>query len=182
MKRIDFDLAHHVLVAKVSKAHGIKGEIKVYPFSDSAENFKFYSRLVFVNPQDSSVQEIKLLRSRTQGRIAVLSLYGITSRNDAEELVGREVWALEDEFPELMDDEYYWHDFEGMDVYTKSGEGLGQVSHLMATGAHDILVVVGKGAEYMIPVREEFIVDINEAEDRIVVDPPEGLLEINRNK
>ncbi|MCK5196276.1 MAG: 16S rRNA processing protein RimM, partial [Desulfobulbaceae bacterium] len=82
--------------------------------------------------------------------------------------------------PELAGEEYYWNDFEGMEVYTREGFDLGHVSSLMSTGAHDILVISGRGAEYMIPLREEFIVEINETDGKIIVDPPEGLLEINR--
>jgi len=181
MKRMNFDLTHHVLVAKVSKPHGIKGEIKVYPFSENPENFKFYSSLVFVDPAEKAAREVKLSRSRSQGRMAVLTLSGVASRNDAEDLVGCEVWASKDDLPELAGEEYYWNDFEGMEVYTQKGFDLGHVSSLMSTGAHDILVISGRGAEYMIPMREEFIVEINEADGKIIVDPPEGLLEINRN-
>lgn len=181
MKRMHFDLTHHVLVAKVTKPQGVKGEIRVYPYSDDPGNFEFYNRLVFVDPVRGSAREIKLSRSRTMGKVAVLTLLGVTSRNDAEELVNCEIWVSEDEFPELTDNEYYWNDFKGMEVYTINGLYLGQVASLMSTGAHDILVVSGKGQEYMIPVREEFLVEVNEAERKIVVDPPEGLLEINRN-
>jgi 16S rRNA processing protein RimM len=177
---MNFDLTHHVKVAKVSKPHGIKGDIKVYPFSENPESFKLYSSLVFVDPVAQNAREIKLLHSRSQGRIAVLTLFGVVSRNDAEDLVGYEVWASKDDLPELTDDEYYWNDFEGMEVYTAKDIHLGHVASLMSTGAHDILIVSGRGAEYMIPVRDEFIVEINKADGKIIVDPPEGLLEINR--
>jgi ribosomal 30S subunit maturation factor RimM len=52
----------------------------------------------------------------------------------------------------------------------------------MATGAHDLLIVSGGGGEYMIPVRDEFLVEYSVGEKRIVVDPPEGLLEINKRE
>jgi len=180
MKRVNFDLTHHVHVAKVSKPHGIKGEVKVYPFSEDPESFKFYSSLVFVDPAEKDVREVRLLHSRSQGKLAVLTLSGVVSRNDAEDLVDCQVWASQDDLPELADDEYYWTDFVGMEVYTAKNIHLGHVASLMSTGAHDILVVSGRGAEYMIPVRDEFIVEINETNGKIIVDPPEGLLEINR--
>lgn len=182
MKRMSFDLTHYIQVAKVSKPHGIKGEIKVYPFSENPESFKFYSSLVFVDPAEKDAWEIELLHSRSQGGMAVLTLFGVASRNDAEDLVGCEVWVSKDDLPELADDEYYWNDFEGMEVYTDKDIPLGHVASLMSTGAHDILVISGRGAEYMIPVRDEFIVEINEADGKIIVDLPEGLLEINRNR
>lgn len=164
----------------MSKPHGIRGEIKVYPFSEDPESFKFYSSLVFVDPVEKYAREIKLSHSRSQGRMAVLTLSGVGSRNDAEDLVDCEVWASKDDLPELADDEFYWNDFEGMEVYTVKDIYLGNVSSLMSTGAHDILIVSGRGAEYLIPVRDEFIIEINKADGKIIVDPPEGLLEINR--
>ena len=174
-----FDQANYILLGKVTKPHGIKGQIKVYPFSEIPENFKFYPSLVLVHPVKKDAQELKVSHNLSQGKIAILSLAGVTSRNDAEELVGCEVWVAKEDLPELADGEYYWNDFQGMEVYTIKGDDLGHVSSLMSTGAHDILVIAGRGTEFMIPLREEFIVEINKADNKIIVDPPEGLLEIN---
>jgi 16S rRNA processing protein RimM len=179
---MNFDLTHHVQVAKVTKAHGIKGEIKIYPFSGNPESFALYKSLVLVDAKQNVAREIELVKSRTQGNVAVLTLAEITSRNDAEQLVDCEIWVSRDELPDLEEDEYYWNDFEGMEVFTREGMHLGRVSNLMATGAHDILIVSGGGGEYMIPVRDEFLVEYSVGEKRIVVDPPEGLLEINKRE
>ena len=174
------DLTHHVQVATVTKAHGIKGEIKIYPFSGSPENFTLYTSLILVDKNKEAAKKIKLLNSRTQGNSAVVTLAGITSRSDAEELVGSEIWVSQNELPTLDEDEFYWNDFEGMEVFSRKGEYLGQVKSLIATGAHDILVVSGDEEEYLIPVRDEFVVEYSVEEKKIIIDPPEGLLEINK--
>jgi 16S rRNA processing protein RimM len=169
-----------VQVAKVTKAQGIKGEVKIYPFSSAPENFSLYRNLVFVDSSQKQVRKIELSHSRVHGNSAVLTLSGITNRNDAEQLIGCEIWIHQDELPELDEDEFYWHDFEGAEVFTVAGEYLGRVTSLMSTGAHDILVISGEGEEYMIPVRDEFLVEFNSDERRISVNPPEGLLDINK--
>lgn len=177
---LDLDLKHHVQVAKVTKAHGIRGQIKIYPFSGNPENFGLYKSLILFDSKQNIVREVELFSSRVQGNMAVLTLSGITSRNDAEELVGCEIWVSQDQLPDLDEDEYYWSDLEGMEVFTVKGELLGEVASLMSTGAHDILVVSEGEDEYLIPLRDEFLVEYSVEEKKIVVDPPEGLLEINK--
>ncbi len=168
-----------VLVGKVSKPHGIKGQLKIFPYSGSIENFKSYSRVLlsFADQQPSCWFDV-VHASVSQGKFAVLSLKGVRSRSEAEALAGAEVWVDQDELPPLADNEFYWQDLIGKDVITVDGVRLGKVTNLLATGAHDVLVVAEKGREYMIPAVDQFVLELNE-DDVLVVDPPEGLLEIN---
>ena len=170
---------NQVLVGKITKPHGIKGEVKAFPYSGIPENFSSYSVIFLICPQDHRVQEYEMRKSRTQGRLAVLKLAGIESRTGAESLAGCEIWVNRQEMAELDDDEFYWDDLVGMEVATDQGIELGKVRNLLSTGAHDILVIVGNGREYMIPLLDDFVVEVDQETGKIVVDPPEGLLEIN---
>ena len=67
----------------------------------------------------------------------------------------------------------------GLQVCTESGRELGTVAGLFATRAHDVLVVSGKGREYLVPVKEEIIKEIDEGKGRLSITPPPGLLEVN---
>ena len=69
-------------------------------------------------------------------------------------------------------------DLIGKTVVTVAGRKLGKLTNLLATGAHDVLVVTAKDQEFMIPAVEQFVLGLNE-DDVLVVDPPEGLLELN---
>ena len=169
----------NVLVGKVSKPHGIKGQLKIYPYSGSAENFQSYSRVRLTYPDGKSMGWHDVQSSRNQGKFAVVTLAGIDSRTAAEAVTGFEIWVDRDSLPPLTDEEFYWQDLIGKDVVTKSGMRLGKVSSFLATGAHDVLVVTQKDREYMIPAVEQFVLGVNE-DDVLVVDPPEGLLEINK--
>lgn len=178
-QKLHGDRKNLILCGKIVKPQGIKGEIKVYPFSGNPENFAYYTRVMLSFAGDDRSKWFDVLENRSHGQSAIVRLAGIDSRNDAEAIVGSEVWVDPEEIPPLEDGEFYWHELEGTEVVTSQGQKLGRVKKIFATGGHDILVVSGKGQEYLIPALDEFIVEINEESGTVVVDLPEGLLEIN---
>lgn len=171
--------ADHVLVGKVVKAHGIKGEVKVFPYSGSPQNFSSYKTLVLVEPETGALHSRAVSRARSQEKTAILELAGVVGRDAADSLRGFEVWVAKADLPESGPDEYYWHTMEGALVVTEDGRELGCVTGLFNAGAHDILVVTGQGREYLIPVLDEIICRIDEQNHTLVIAPPPGLLELN---
>lgn len=169
----------YILVGQVVKPHGLKGEVKILPFSDDPHNFTLFTDLLLVDPDNHNKTLCRVKRSRIQGKMAIVSLAEISNRDDSELQVGREVWARLDELPPLAEDEFYWQDLKGMRVACENGRELGIITDLLAAGGHDILVITGKGQEYMIPAVKEFMVKIDQGERMVVVAPPPGLLEIN---
>lgn len=168
----------YIVLGKVSKPHGIRGEIKIYPYSGQPENFLAYSRVFITADAGSGLIPYAVEQCRVQGKLAVLKLTGCTTREDAEQLVGREIRLRREDLPEPDDTEYYWLDLENKKAVTEEGRELGTVTAIYQTGAHDIIGVTGSGHEYLIPVHEEFIVRIDENE--VVLKLPPGLLEMNR--
>lgn len=172
---------NYVLIGRVNKPHGIKGELKITPFSDDPDKLAGYKTLFLTSAGKSGhLQKHHLLKVRNQVNYAVISLSGINSRDKAEELKGSSIWVARDELPLLSESEYYWYDFMGRDVFTRQGKYLGKVSNLISNGPHDVLVISeARGREYMIPVCDDFVEDPDKEKDRIIVSPPEGLLDIN---
>ena len=168
-----------VKVGEIVKPHGIRGEVKVYSYSGQPENFKLYKSIVLQEREGSRKAIYEVLRSRPQGKLAILQLEGVISREAAEALQGSTLWLKKTDFPELASGEYYWHQLIGLQVCTESGRELGKVAGLFTTGAHDVLVVKGEGREYLIPVKEEMIKEIDEPKGRLSITPPPGLLEVN---
>lgn len=166
-------------VGEIGRPHGVKGEMKIYPYSGNPESLRSYGRLLVAMPEDGATQSYELSSCRSQGQFAVIKLAGIDTRSEAALLTGCQVLVDRHEMPELTDDEFYWHDLQGMAVVTTLGRQLGTVSRLMSTGAHDILVVTDRGREYLIPALAAFVVAIDAESKTITVDPPEGLLEMN---
>lgn len=168
----------YLLVGTVSKPHGIKGEVKVFLYSEDPDDFAHYPEVILVDGQGGE-HPLAVVAYRPQANLALVHLQGMATRNQAEELVGCEVWAKKCYLPEIEADEFYWHEMEGMQVVCEDGTLLGTVSSLLATGAHDVLVVTGRGHEYLIPATNEIIVRKDDANRTIVVAPPPGLLEMN---
>ena len=74
---------------------------------------------------------------------------------------------------------FYWHELVGLPVISDTGQELGRITSLMATGAHDILVITGAGGEYLIPVVGECVAGFTSDGKALMVTPPPGLLEMN---
>ena len=185
------DSEQFVLVGKITKAHGIKGELKVFAFSGDPADFGSLKNVLLrpsgrntpgqaVHYLPATATELPITSFREQGKMALLVLKGITDRTQAETLAGLEVWTREEYLPELADDEFYWHEMVGLKVLLERGQEIGTVKGLLATGGHDILVIVNKyGREYLIPAQNEFIVEVDYQAGTLTIAPPPGLLEMN---
>ncbi|MEN8257073.1 MAG: ribosome maturation factor RimM [Thermodesulfobacteriota bacterium] len=166
-----------VHVGKVTKPHGIRGEVKIYSLSGQPENFRDYPQLILVD-EGGERREYKVGKFRVQGNFAVVGLPGVADRNSAAELVGCQVWVGEDYLVPLDEDEFYWHDVMGAEVVDLDGNSLGRLVSLLATGGADLMVVRQNEEEVLIPSQPEFLVEIGP--EKIIVDLPPGLLDINR--
>jgi len=117
----------------------------------------------------------RVIEARPQGRLWAVKVEGVADRTAAEAWVGAEVLAPREELGEAGEGRYFWADLEGLPVVTVSGEAVGSVTGLYATGAADVLVVNGERGERLVPLAPYVEVDLEKR--RIVVDPPEGLLD-----
>ena len=168
----------YLVIGKVVKPHGIKGEVKLKPYAADAGNIPHYDEMLLRKPDSGEGLLCSVSRCRLTGKMAILKFDGVDTCNDAESLVGHEVLVGRDALPSLAEDEFYWHELEGLKVVTEDGRELGTVSSLLATGPYDVLVVTGRGHEYLIPARKEFIA--GQDGDTLIVSPPDGLLDINK--
>jgi 16S rRNA processing protein RimM len=117
-----------------------------------------------------------VVQGSRQGKGLVVQLKGVDDRTAAEALAQADILMPKESLPELSDDEYYWHELEGLTVFTQSGERLGQVSYLFETGANDVMVVRGDNdaidkRERLLPfLPDDVIVEISLEDGRMVVD------------
>lgn len=176
-KQQDVD-SSHVLIGKVSKAQGLSGEVKITPFSGQA-NELFSYRSLRVETRKGPSREYSVEYWRSQGNFAVAKFHEITDRDGAESLVGAELSVLRSQMPPLAPDEFYWHEIVGMRVVTDQGQELGVVTSLIATGAKDVMVITGRGHEYLIPLVQEMIVSQDDHAKTLVIAPMDGLLDLN---
>jgi 16S rRNA processing protein RimM len=109
--------------------------------------------------------------------VVVVKMVGVDSREDTEAYRQMSVFADAEDLPPLEEDEFFIHDLVGLDVSDEDGGAVGTVTDVLHLPAQDVLVVSRSGREpAMIPVVDEFIVDIDVEARRIVVRPIEGLL------
>ena len=168
-----------VLIGKIIKSHGLKGEVKVFPYSGSPENFQNYTDLVVADPEGGGSSSLSVKKVRAQGGNVILLLEGVTSRDEADSLAGHELWLAKSAFPNLAPNEYYWFELEGMEVYTVDGRELGTVTSIFNNKAQDVLVVTGRQGEYLIPVTEDVIQSRDDRRRILVISPMAGLLDLN---
>ncbi len=167
-----------VEIGKIVKAQGLDGKLKVKVYSGDPGELVSFTHIYVGN--SNAIKPYTLINSRSKGKFAIITLAGIVDRNGSEALVGQEIWVLKDQLPLLSADEFYWHDIVGLTVQTEQGKELGRVTELIATGAHDVMVIMSRDKdEYLIPLIQEIIVRQDTETGVLVIAPPSGLLEMN---
>lgn len=175
-------------VGRVLGAWGIKGGIRVKPFSTDPEAL-FSSRLWFIQPPESILGAkagvtrfppvLRITSSKAQGEGVVATAQELPDRNAAEAMQGARVFIARSSFPTAGNGEYYWIDLIGLAVVNRQADALGTVIGLIDTGAHSVLRVGRPGAapdasledsERLIPFVAAFIDDVSLPERRITVD------------
>ncbi|MBW1749765.1 MAG: 16S rRNA processing protein RimM [Deltaproteobacteria bacterium] len=166
-----------VLLGKITKPHGIRGEVKVYPYSGEPENLLHYSRVLIAADEGADLVPYRVERARIQKNSVLLQFENCTTRNDAEVLVDYRLYVHEDELPEPDQDEFYLRDLEGKQMVTEQGQVIGRVTGIVTGAGQDLARVQDDKQEYLVPLTPEFLVSIDENEVRVSLPP--GLLEIN---
>lgn len=161
-----------IKVGKIVNAVGLKGEVKVYNYSDSSEIYEITPEM-YVGSELLQIENVRL-----QKNMVILKLEGINDRNAAEAAKGRDIFITEDDLPELEEGEYYVRDLIGMTV-EEDGNVLGKVTDVLQNTAQDVFEVERKnGKQLLIPRVDEFVLDIDLDTRKIKVKLPDGLLEL----
>lgn len=155
-----------IAIGKLVKAVGLKGEIKLYPYSDQPSCFDGCEVIIAGN-------SYTLHQFRMQKKMGYMKLDGIDHIDQTEQLIDQEVFMKRDDI-ELDDDEYLITELIGLRVETDTGEDLGLVRDILSHSGNDILVVQGE-QEVLIPMVDEFVKDISLQQHKIVVSLIEGM-------
>jgi 16S rRNA processing protein RimM len=165
-----------ILIGRVARAHGNKGHVIVNPDTDFAEQRFRAGEVVLVGP-DARARRIREVRFH-QGR-PIVALEGIETMNDAEDLAGAELKVPAAGLEGLPEGTFYHHDLIGCEVRDTADREVGRVTAVEGTMELSRLVVEGARGELLIPLVAAICTSIDVAARRIIVDPPEGLLELN---
>jgi 16S rRNA processing protein RimM len=166
-----------VIIARAVKSRGLKGEIVAELLTDFPDRFEDVEELVLVSPAGER-KTGKLENYWFQNDRVVLKLADYDDVEAAKKLVGFEFAVPEAERVPLPEDHYYDWELEGCTV--KVGvESIGKVRSIIRTGGIEILEIADEnGKERLVPLVDSIVVAIDAAEKTIIVDPPEGLLDL----
>jgi 16S rRNA processing protein RimM len=167
-----------VLVGKVARAHGNRGEVIVNPETDFPEDRFQVGHAVIVEsttgPRRLVIGAVRFHRGRP-----ILGFEGVETMDEAEALAGAELRVAESELKVLPEGAFYHHDLIGCEVKRRDGRTIGTVRAVEGPMAGSTLVVETPRGDALIPLASEICVSVDPSRRVIVVEPPEGLIELN---
>ena len=162
-----------IKIGKIVNTVGLKGEVKVYNYSDSIEIYETIES-IYVEDRLTVIENV-----RAQKNMVILKLEGADDRNAAEALRGKELYITEDDLPELPEGQYYVRDLIGLSVTEEDGNLLGHVTDVLQNTAQDIFEVESEnGKKLLIPKVDQFVLDIDAEKREITVRLIEGMLDL----
>jgi 16S rRNA processing protein RimM len=167
-----------VLVGRIARPHGIRGQVIVTPDTDFVEE-RFQAGKIFWTRSDRGDEVLTVSSARVQNGRPVIGFEGFATIEDVERLAGRELRVPEDTLQPLPAGAYYVHDLVGCVVETTSGEQVGEVQRVDGGAGASVLSVAGARGEVLVPLAADICIEVDIATRRIRINPPEGLLELN---
>jgi 16S rRNA processing protein RimM len=168
-----------VLVGRIARAQGHRGQVIVDPATDFPEERYKPGSTVYIQ-RGGAVEPLVITAARFHRGRPVIALEGVDTMNAAEDLAGSELRVAVDALHPLPPGRFYEHDLIGCAVETTEGLAVGVVTKVEGGGDGSRLVVQGRGAdEILIPMTDAIVTGVHLAARRIVVQPPDGLLDVN---
>ena len=162
-----------LVVGRIGRAHGVLGEATVQVQTDDPDlRFKVGAKLILDNGKDLTIRS-----ARWHNQILLLAFDGVVDRNQIEELRDQMISA-EVDITSLSPGEYHYQQLLGCQVFLQSDELIGEVDAIVKLPSQDLLSVAKNGKKVLIPMVKKIIISIDILNKKIVVDPPEGLLDV----
>ena len=149
-----------VVLGRVSGLFGVNGWVRVFSHTEPRVGIVGYAPVFLKQPQ-GEWRECRIEAGRAHGAGVVLKFAGCDDRDQAATLIQSDIAVRRAQLPPPAPGEYYWADLEGLRVVTLDGAELGVVSHLLATGANDVLVVKGERERLLPFVRGQVVIEVN---------------------
>ena len=157
-----------ILLGRVIGAFGVRGELKLESWTDPRDALFRYKPWILVHRGVERIVSGAKGKLNPNGSITA-RLPDVESRDDAEAVVGAEIWVLRSQLPPSKPGEYYWVDLEGLKVATVEGVELGTISHLFNHGAGDVIAITGERERYL-PYTPDVVREVDLDAGRMVVD------------
>lgn len=168
-----------LVVGRVARAHGVTGELAVDVRTDSPERRFAIDAVVRGQLRDGTVRELTVVGVRPHGSRLLVRFAEVLTREVAESLRGALLYAGSADLPPSEDpDEFYDHELEGLSAVLGDGTPVGTVTGIVHLPGGELLVVDRvSGGEVMVPFVRAIVPEVDVPGHRVVLDPPEGLLD-----
>ena len=165
-------------VGKIVNTHSLKGEVKVISSTDfEEERFKKGSKLL-ITRGNQLIREVVVQSYRNHKNFLLVKFEGIDSAEEAEKLKNLQIKIDSDEVGELEENEFYFHEIIGCEVFDENGKSLGEIIEILTPGANDVWVIKDQnGKEILIPYIEDVVKKIDIENKKIDIEVMEGLID-----
>ncbi len=158
---------------KIVTTHGVKGEVKIMPYTDTPELLCEFERLFI----EKNMDEIYIEKSRTAKNMVIAKIEGVDTVEQAEKLRNKVLFMHRDDL-ELDEDTYFIQDLIGMEVKdADTNFEYGKITDVLQNGANDVYVVKGAEREYLVPAIPDVVISTNVDGNIMLIRPLEGLFD-----
>jgi 16S rRNA processing protein RimM len=165
-------VAAPICVARIGAAHGVRGAVKLWTFTEDPLAVKRYGPLA----TKDGARRFEVASAREAKGHLVATLKGVTTREEAERLNGVELYVARDKLPATDDDEYYYADLIGLAAVTTADEPLGRVVAIHNFGAGDIIEIAPPhGPTLLLPFTNAVVPTVDLAGGRAVIELPDEI-------
>ena len=172
-------MSEYIIIGKLIGAHGIRGEMKVFPITDDVRRFSTISECVVLAQNEKLLRTIHVTGKRFALETVIVSVEGIADRDEAQKLSGLFLAVKREDAAPLPAGRYFITDLIGCKVTDAKRGLLGVISDVLQTGANDVLVVKRSGKQdLLIPYLKEAVTAVDVFSKQISVVLPDGLYEI----
>lgn len=165
-------------MGKVVRPHGIEGVLRIKSYAQSEESF-LNAGTVILRPSSGETRAYAVLSVRPHKNVFLMKLEGLTTLEEAEEYRGAAIFIRKDILLRPEEEEYFWHELLGLEVYLSGGQYVGTIKHILPTGSNDIYVVEEGKREVLIPAIHDVVQEIDLINNRMIIAEVEGLLDLN---
>lgn len=164
-------------VGVITSAHGVRGEVKVFPTTDDMNRFKKLKTVILDTGKEKKTLEIEHVKFFKN--MVILKFKGLNNMNDVEMWRQKDLWITRDQAVKLSPDENFIGDLIGLKVMTDEGKELGIMTDVMQTGANDVYCVqTADGKELLLPAIKDCILKVDLENQEMLVHVLDGLLDL----
>ena len=168
------DKLTHFKVGQIVNTQGLKGEVKVYTYTDDINRFDELDKFYLDKDRENAMNVEKV---RYKGNMVIMKIKGIDTVEEAQKLRNKFMYVSREESRDLEEGEYFIADMIGIKAYTVDSDYVGELKEVLQYAANDVYVIKNEDKEYLIPAMMKFVPTIDMENRKMIIDPIKGMLD-----